>query len=145
MRMVMGIIKLIHRQNVSGLPAGTQYAYRHNEKIEEEEPNMVMDHTKCSVAVVLSPIIDAFLIHVEAIVQTNPRSNINNAFVVQEYRDESTATKIATKTTGGEKLDQIFKLICENLASKNQTNEPLNPPSNIIKSDLLQQQKESLV
>ncbi|CAK8543053.1 unnamed protein product [Lathyrus sativus] len=139
-----------------------------------------------SVAAVLSPLIDASLIHVEAIVQTNPRSNNNsrfripcqvhvfahfsafdavhdafsdspvhfishsdpsftlsNAAAVKETRAEF-AESTATKKTSNKNLDQIFKLVRENLASKNQIHEPLNPPSNIIKSELLQHQKEAL-
>ncbi|KAK2416577.1 SNF2 domain-containing protein / helicase domain-containing protein / zinc finger protein [Trifolium repens] len=139
-----------------------------------------------SVAAVLSPLIDAHIIQIEGIVQTNTRSKfripcqihifshissfeaVHDAFhgstvhfishsdpsftlshsvAVQETRADLASA--VTTTTGNNRskiktLDQIFKLVRENLDAKNLISEPLSPPSNIVKSELLQHQKEAL-
>lgn len=140
-----------------------------------------------AVAAALAPLLDAHIIHVEAIVQTNTRSNnnkfripcqihifahqsafdaVHDAFngsnvhfisysdpsftlshsaAVKETRaDTVSADSVTTGNNNSKNLDQIFKLVRENLASKTLVSEPLNPPSSIIKSELLQHQKEAL-
>lgn len=152
--------------------------------------SLQVGHIERPVAAVLSPLIDAQLIIVEAIVQTTANSRFSNnkfripcqihifahiscfdavhdafndspvhfishsdpsftlshSVAVKETRADNTATKTTDTTTSNNNLDQIFKLVRQNLnlAEKNRIAEPLNPPSNIIKSELLQHQKEAL-
>jgi len=148
--------------------------------------SLQVGHIERAVAAALAPLLDAHIIHVEAIVQTRSNNNkfripcqihifahqsafdaVHDAFngsnvhfisytdpsftlshsaAVKETRADTVSANSATVTNSGnsKNLDQIFKLLRENLASKTLVSEPLNPPSSIIKSELLQHQKEAL-
>jgi SWI/SNF-related matrix-associated actin-dependent regulator of chromatin subfamily A3 len=176
----------INRREILGLVRDPLNPYDTNAIKVLNTQSLQVGFIERSVAAVLSPLIDAHIIQIEGIVQTNTRSKfripcqihifshissfeaVHDAFhgstvhfishsdpsftlshsvAVQETRADLTTA--VTTTTGNNKskiktLDQIFKLVRENLDAKNLISEPLSPPSNIVKSELLQHQKEAL-
>ncbi|KAK4272432.1 hypothetical protein QN277_020993 [Acacia crassicarpa] len=91
-------------------------------------------HIERAVAAVLSPLIDSELIIVEGIVpKTYSASTLSESMAVKDKK-----AKNEFKT-----VDEIFKLVDENI-SKRGALEALEPPRSVIKSDLFLHQKEGL-
>ncbi|KVI03402.1 Helicase, superfamily 1/2, ATP-binding domain-containing protein [Cynara cardunculus var. scolymus] len=88
-------------------------------------------HIEKKVASVLAPLIDSNLVHVEGIVPNTPKNSVRTS--------ESMVVKEKKKSD----VDEVFKLVDENV-SKSTVTGTMEPPKDVILPDLFLHQKEGL-